>query len=160
MEKMEMIKQKANEMLPQMIATRRDFHKHAETGWLEMRTSSLIARRLTDMGYKVLVGEDVCLREARMGVPEEAVLEANYARAEAQGADTEFLPYTKGGMTGVIGILECGEGPVVAMRFDIDALGVFEAQDENHRPYAEGFASINTGFMHACGHDGIGRAHV
>ena len=154
MEKMEMIKQKANEMLPQMIATRRDFHKHAETGWLEMRTSSLIARRLTDMGYKVLVGEDVCLREARMGVPEEAVLEANYARAEAQGADPEFLPYTKGGMTGVIGILECGEGPVVAMRFDIDALGVFEAQDENHRPYVEGFASINTGFMHACGHDG------
>jgi aminobenzoyl-glutamate utilization protein A len=57
-------------------------------------------------------------------------------------------------MTGVIGILECGEGPTVAMRFDIDALGVFEASDETHRPHTEGFASINTGFMHACGHDG------
>ena len=34
-----------------LIAIRRDFHKHAETGWFEMRTSSLIARRLTELGY-------------------------------------------------------------------------------------------------------------
>ncbi len=148
------ITEKAQAMLPELIAIRRDLHKHAETGWLEMRTSSLVARRLTDMGYKVLVGEDVCLREARMGVPSEAVLEENYARALAQGGDPEFLPYTRGGMTGVIGILECGEGPTVAMRFDIDALGVFEAEEEDHRPRKEGFASVNRGFMHACGHDG------
>ena len=31
-------------LAPQLTATRRDFHKHAETGWLEMRTASLIAR--------------------------------------------------------------------------------------------------------------------
>ena len=144
----------ADALLPEMTAMRRDLHKHAEMGWLEMRTSSIIARKLTDLGYKVLVGEDVCLKEARMGVPDESVLEAQYARAVAQGADPEFVPYTKGGMTGVIGILECGEGPTIAMRFDIDALGVFEASDEAHRPHVEGFASINTGFMHACGHDG------
>ena len=154
MEKFTYIKEQAQAVLPELVTLRRDLHKHAETGWLEMRTSSLVARRLKDLGYKVLVGEDVCLKEARMGVPEEAVLEANYARAAAQGADPEFLPYTKGGMTGVIGILECGEGPVVAMRFDIDALGVFEAEDMEHRPHAEGFASVNNGFMHACGHDG------
>jgi aminobenzoyl-glutamate utilization protein A len=57
-------------------------------------------------------------------------------------------------MTGVIGILRCGEGPTVAMRFDIDALGVFEEKDKSHRPSCEGFSSVNTGFMHACGHDG------
>ena len=68
------IKEKAQALLPEMTATRRDLHKYAEAGWLEMRTSSLVARQLTDMGYKVLTGEDVCLREARMGVPEEAVL--------------------------------------------------------------------------------------
>jgi len=113
-----------------------------------------VARRLTELGYEVLVGEDVCLRESRMGVPEDSVLEANYARAAEQGADPEFLPYTKGGMTGVVGILHCGQGPTVAMRFDIDALGVFEAQEETHRPTAQGFCSINRGFMHACGHDG------
>lgn len=150
----EYIARRTKELEPTLVAQRRDFHKHAESGWLEMRTSSIIARKLTEMGYQVLVGEDVCLREARMGVPEEAVLEAAYQRAADQGADPEFLPYTKGGMTGVIGILHCGEGPTVAMRFDIDALGVFESQDEAHRPAREGFASINTGSMHACGHDG------
>ena len=144
----------AQQMLPEMIAQRRDFHKYAETGWLEMRTSSIIARKLTDLGYEVLVGEDVCDRDSRMGVPSDAVLEENYQRAIAQGADPEFVPYTKGGMTGVIGILRCGEGPTVAMRFDIDALGVFESSDDAHLPAKEGFASVNHGCMHACGHDG------
>lgn len=144
----------ADELQPQMVQQRRDFHKYAETGWLEMRTSSIIARKLTQMGYEVLVGDAVCDKDARMGVPSEEVLEAQYARAVEQGADPEFVPYTKGGMTGVIGILHCGEGPTVAMRFDIDALGVVEAEDDTHRPAAEGFASVNRGFMHACGHDG------
>ena len=154
MELFQKIATMADGLLSEMTDIRRDLHRHAEMGWLEMRTSSIVARKLTDLGYKVLVGEDVCLKDARMGVPDDDVLEAQYARAIAQGADPEFVPYTKGGMTGVIGILECGEGPTVAMRFDIDALGVFEASDEAHRPHAEGFTSINTGFMHACGHDG------
>ena len=59
-----------------------------------------------------------------------------------QGADPEFVKYTRG-MTGVIGILRCGEGPTVAMRFDIDALGVFEEHDPSHRPAKEGFNSVN-----------------
>ena len=138
----------------ELSCLRRDFHKYAETGWFEMRTSSLIARYLTDLGLEVLVGEDVCLREERMGVAEEAELERQYARAVAQGGDPEFLPATRGGMTGVIGILRNGEGPVIAMRFDIDALGVVESEEEDHIPAREGFRSVNPGFMHACGHDG------
>lgn len=148
------ISKMADGLLPQMVAQRRDFHKHAEAGWFEMRTSSIIARKLTELGYEVLTGEDVCLKEARMGVPSEEKLEAHYIKALEQGADPEFAPYTKGGMTGVIGILHCGEGPTVAMRFDIDALGVVEAGEPEHRPAAEGWASVNPGFMHACGHDG------
>ena len=144
----------ADALLPEMIACRRDFHKNAESGWFEMRTSSLIARKLTQLGYEVLVGEAVCDREARMGVPAMEKLEAHYAWAAANGADPEFLPATRGGMTGVIGILRCGEGPTVAMRFDIDALGVVESEDEDHRPACEGFRSVNHGMMHACGHDG------
>jgi len=141
-------------MTEELVATRRDFHKFAESGWFEMRTSSIIARKLTEMGLdEVLVGEQVCKRDARMGVPSEEALENSYQRAVEQGGDPEFLPYTKGGMTGVIGIIKCGEGPTVALRFDIDALGVIEAQDEEHRPAAEGFASVNYGMMHACGHD-------
>ena len=144
-----------DEIANDLIKTRRDFHKYAESGWFEMRTSSIIARKLTDMGVdEVLVGDQVCKKDARMGVPSEEDLEKSYQRALEQGADSEFLPYTKGGMTGVIGIIKCGEGPTVAMRFDIDALGVIEEKDASHRPSAEGFASINEGMMHACGHDG------
>ncbi len=150
----EKIIEMTDQMQQDLVAQRRDFHKHAEMGWLEMRTTSIIARKLTELGYEVLVGEQVCNRDERMGVPDEAVLEKEYERAVAQGADEEFVKYTRGGMTGAIGILRCGEGPTVGMRFDIDALGVFEAKDEEHRPAREGFASVNEGVMHACGHDG------
>lgn len=150
----ELIKKVTEESREELIACRRDFHKHAETGWFEMRTSSLIARKLTDLGYEVLTGEEVCDPEARMGVPSEKELEEGYQRALAQGGDPEFLERAKGGKTGVIGILRCGEGPTVAMRFDIDALGVFESDEDTHRPAREGFASVNYGSMHACGHDG------
>jgi len=144
----------ADGMQDRLVTQRRDFHKYAETGWFEMRTTSIIARHLTDLGYEVLLGEDVCLKEARMGVPSEQALEKHYQWAVENGADPEFLPATRGGTTGVIGILRCGEGPTVAMRFDIDALGVIESQDEDHVPYKLGFRSINEGAMHACGHDG------
>ncbi len=150
----ETIHQAADRIEPLLIAQRRDFHKYAESGWLEMRTSSIIARKLTDLGYEVLTGEQVCKKDARMGVPEEEVLEKAYQRAIDQGADPEFVQATRGGMTGVIGILRCGEGPTVAMRFDIDALGVIESDEADHRPVKEGFASVNYGSMHACGHDG------
>ena len=144
----------ADHMAQALIVCRRDFHKYAEPGWCEMRTTSLIARRLTELGYEVLLGEEVCKKDARMGVPAEDVLDAHYARALEQGADPNFVTATKGGMTGVIGILRCGEGPTVALRFDIDALGVIESEEDDHRPHGEGFASVNKGVMHACGHDG------
>ncbi len=139
-----------------LFELRKDLHKHAESGWEEIRTSSIIAKRLTDMGYEVLVGEDVCLRESRMGVPSQEKLDASYARALEQGADPEYAKHFKDGMTGVIGILRRGEGPTVAMRFDIDALGVIESQEADHIPAAQGFASVNHGVMHSCGHDGHG----
>ncbi|MGI6006844.1 MAG: amidohydrolase [Ruminococcus sp.] len=58
--------------------------------------------------------------------------------------------------TGVIGILQgCDpDGPVLALRFDIDGLPVQESSAPSHLPFKEGFASQNPGKMHACGHDG------
>ena len=150
----EQIVASADALAPELTALRRDFHKYAESAWEEMRTSSIIARKLTDLGYEVLVGDQVCDWDTRMGVPSEEVLEASYQRAVEQGADPEFVQATRGGMTGVIGILRCGEGPVVAMRFDIDALGVIESTADDHLPAKEGFRSVNAGVMHACGHDG------
>lgn len=58
--------------------------------------------------------------------------------------------------TGVVGILKGGNpGPVVALRSDIDALPITE---RNGLPFASKekstFGGIETGVMHACGHDG------
>lgn len=148
------IVEEAEQMSGELSACRRDLHKYAETGWFEVRTASKVARRLTDLGYEVLMGREVCLEDARMGVPSKEELERAYERAVRQGADPEFAPLLKDGFTGVIGILRCGEGPVVAMRFDMDALGVIEDTEITHRPAREGFGSVNPGCMHACGHDG------
>lgn len=148
------IKRLSEDLQEKSVARRRDFHKYAETGWLEMRTSSLIARALKDLGYQVLAGKEVCLETSRLGLPTDEKLISHYQLAGKQGADPEFLPYTKDGYTGVIGILKCGEGPVVALRFDIDALCLIENQTDSHRPTREGFASVNHGMMHGCGHDG------
>lgn len=110
---------------------RRDFHRHPEPGWMEFRTSGRIADLLHLYGCdEVLTDQQVCKAEARMGVPE------------------------GGGMTGVIGMLYCGMGPTVALRFDIDALPVRECEELDHFPAQEGFRSEHAGYMHACGHDG------
>jgi len=133
---------------------RRDLHRYPETGWLEMRTSAIIAKHLTELGYEVFTGRDVCLEGARMGVPPKKTTDAHLERVLTQGTPLEYLTDDmREGFTGVIGVLRCGEGPTLAMRFDIDALGMIECADDTHRPTREGFASRNPGMMHACGHD-------
>ena len=154
-----------DDVTPEMVRLRRDFHKYPEVGWTEMRTASIIARTLADLGYEVLIGKDVCDAESRANVPSEEELKEAYERAVSQGADPEFVEATKEGLTGVVGILRCGEGPTVALRFDIDALYITESEDDCHFPKKEGFASVNQGQMHACGHDchaasGLGVAKV
>lgn len=49
--------------------------------------------------------------------------------------------------TGVVGTLVTGDGPAIALRADLDALPIVEANDFAH-------CSSRPGFMHACGHDG------
>ena len=41
------------ELQQQMTEWRRDFHRYPETGWMEMRTSALIANELKKIGYEV-----------------------------------------------------------------------------------------------------------
>ncbi len=143
-------------MEARLIRDRRSIHAQPETGWLEMRTSAIIAKRLTELGYEVLTGSRAVKPEARMGVPEESALRRHAEEVLPQeGTPGEYLTdEMKAGLTGAVGILRCGEGPTVALRFDIDALGMVERGDEGHRPAREGFASRNPGMMHACGHDG------
>ena len=151
-----MIQTMAEGMSDELTSLRRSIHARPETGWLEMRTSAIIAKRLLDLGYEVLTGEEAVCPEARMGVPDDETLRSHATAVLAQeGTPVEALTEAmQKGLTGVVGILRCGEGPVVALRFDIDALGMVERGDHDHRPAREGFSSRNPGMMHACGHDG------
>lgn len=147
--------QAATRLKERTIARRRDFHKHAETAWTEFRTASLVARTLQELGYEVLAGAAVTEAKGMMGVPPAAELARQYERALGQGADREWAEKLAGGKTGVVGVMRFGRpGPTVALRVDMDANDLVEAEDTGHRPAREGFASINKGAMHGCGHDG------
>ena len=98
----------AQAMREQLVAWRRDFHRHPELGFHEVRTAGIVARHLSDLGLEVQTGV---------------------------------------GQTGVVGVLGGARpGPVVMLRFDMDALPIEEANDTD-------YASQNPGVMHACGHD-------
>ena len=149
------IQREIDAMQPELARIRRDLHRCPETGWLEMRTTAILAKALRAMGYETYTGRAVCKEGARLGLPDEAVLAAHAERALAQGApEDELTQDVRAGYTGVIAVLRRGEGPTLAMRFDIDALPMAECPQETHRPTREGFASVNPGMMHACGHDG------
>ncbi|ABC22613.1 M20 aminoacylase family protein [Rhodospirillum rubrum] len=51
------------------------------------------------------------------------------------------------GGTGVVGVLRQGDGPMIGLRADMDALPIPERNDFDHQ-------SVHPGVMHACGHDG------
>ncbi len=149
------IADKAENRREDVIRTRRDIHRYAERGWMEFRTASLLASRLKSLGYDVQVGPSVVDRGTRMGVPSNEELEGAFREALSQGAEEALISPMREGFTGVVGVLEGrGDGPTVALRFDIDANAGAEARDERHRPFREGFASANPGAMHNCGHDG------
>lgn len=144
----------ANILEDETISMRRSFHRYAERGWLEYRTASLVARRLDNLGYQVLVGKDVMKEDARMNLPSQKIFDLSYKRALLQGADKYYLEKVKNGYTAVVGIIKNGSGPTVGIRFDMDALSILEQSDDTHLPTHLGFASCNIGAMHACGHDG------
>lgn len=148
------ISARVRELLPAMVQSRRDLHMYAESGWTEFRTASRVVAELGALGYEVKFGPAVHHPDFMDGQPPKAEMDRHLERAIQQGADPNIARQMAGGCTGVVGILRCGEGPTVAMRFDMDALDVTESAEADHRPFQEGFASRNKGAMHACGHDG------
>jgi amidohydrolase len=92
----------------QLVAWRRDFHRHPELGFQEFRTSGIVAKYLSSLGMEVQTGI---------------------------------------GQTGVVGLLEGSQpGPIVMLRFDMDALPI---QELNQTDYVSQTPNV----MHACGHD-------
>ena len=144
---------KENETREYLTRIRRELHRYPEPGWLEYRTSLLIAEELSRIGCdKIYVGAEVTKGDSRMGLPSDKDLTEHF-REVKELTDNPLLKKMEGGFTGVIGELDLGEGPVIALRFDIDALKVTESDKPGHKPFAEGFVSENPGVMHACGHD-------
>ena len=152
---MDTLAQYIQTLTPQLSAWRRDFHHFAESGWVEFRTAAKVAETLNSLGYELAMGRDVVDAESRMGLPDEATLAREFARAQAQGAPEKWLAPFEGGFTGIVATLNTGRpGPTLAFRVDMDALDLSEALDDSHRPFRDGFASCNPGMMHACAHDG------
>src|SRR5690242_7075321 len=46
----------ADTLLPEMIERRRDFHRHPELGFQEVRTSGIVAQELSTLGLEVRTG--------------------------------------------------------------------------------------------------------
>jgi aminobenzoyl-glutamate utilization protein A len=134
---------------------RRDLHAHPETGWIEFRTTAIVARELDRLGFDLHLGADAVTVEDRLGVPPDEELRAARERAERAGAPRRYLDELDT-VTGLVATRTFGDGsgPTVGLRVDMDALEVTEADTAAHRPTAEGFASSHPGAMHACGHDG------
>jgi amidohydrolase len=88
--------------------------------------------------------------------PELSLHEQQTAAKLAAGLRGLGYAVTSGvGRTGVVGILKNGDGPVVMLRTELDALPV---EEKTGLPYASTVHTkddngVNVGVMHACGHD-------
>lgn len=147
--------EQAQSLREEMVARRRDLHRHPETGWTEFRTASMIIKELQKLGYEVAFGAAVVDEASMMGVPKKMELTAYMERAVSEGADSELVAQMAGGKTGIVAVLKTAKpGKTVAFRFDMDCNDVEEEKGEAHRPAHENFASCHAKAMHACGHDG------
>ncbi len=145
---------KADAYQEELIALRRDFHRYAESGWTEFRTTAKIVSFLRSHGLKPKFGPGILNMDYAWAYPDAAYREAEMRRAVRQGADPGLVAQMAG-CPGAVAIIETGRpGPTVALRVDIDCNDLQESDAPGHRPRREGFASVNPNRMHACGHDG------
>lgn len=148
------IQELSKKYFEQTKQTRRDLHKYAEKGWLEIRTACIIAERIRSIRLSCSCRGADYEKEARMGLPSYQIMHLNYRRAQKEIKNSKYIEKVKDGMTAVAGVYKNGDGPVIGLRFDIDALGLIEESSQDHFPFKEHFSSCHIGSMHACGHDG------
>lgn len=141
----------------ELIKDRRYFHSHPETGWFTFFTTAVLAKRLSDLGYEISLGDKVVKADARLGLGSKEQCEKAIERAKKllSPEEAKYLPYMKYGLTGLTAFIDTKRpGKFTAFRFDIDSVDVTESDEPTHRPYKEGFGADIAGIMHACGHDG------
>lgn len=81
--------------------------------------------------------------------PEVSLKEFNTCKKIEEELDSFGIPHRRVGETGVYAWLDggLGSGTIVVLRADIDALAMEDLKETSYR-------SQNSGFCHACGHDG------
>src|SRR5216684_3961694 len=88
MSQVDRLKSDIDELVPDLVATRRDLHEHPELAFEEIRTSGIVASRLKALGLEVQTGV------AKTGVT--GLLRGGAARADAKTiairADMDALP--------------------------------------------------------------------
>jgi len=106
-----------------LVETYKHLHAHPELSHSEANTSAMVADELRKAGYTVT---------DHVGV------------------------YPDGSKAyGVVGILKNGPGPMLLIRGDMDALPIVEETGVDYASHvrAKNMAGLDTGVMHACGHD-------
>ncbi|WP_169764073.1 amidohydrolase [Campylobacter mucosalis] len=154
---MDKIAQSVVALKDELIANRRFFHSHPETGWFTFFTTAVIAHNLSKLGYTLKMGQEVVVPDKRAGLGTKEACEAAIKRAKSLLDDKQakFLDIMEDGLTWLVADIDTGRaGKFTAFRFDIDGVDVTESKDGNHRPFKEGFSSDIAGITHACGHDG------
>jgi hippurate hydrolase len=97
---------------------------------------------------KALIAEAVTWRRHFHSTPELGFKELQTSDRVAQLLESFGIEVHRGlGGTGIVGTLKNGEGPVIGIRADMDALPIQELGQQAHK-------STHSGCMHACGHDG------
>ena len=133
---------------------RRAFHRYPEPGWREFYTTAKLVEEVESIGVDELaVGPEAYDPADRMAAPDPEDVRPWMDRAVERGADEDLVEAMAGGNTGLVAVLDRGEGPHVGVRVDIDALYVEESAADDHVPAREGFRSEVDETMHACGHD-------
>jgi len=118
-------------------------------------TSPAFAQEL-DQGVRQDMPELMALYRDLHEHPELSMQETRSAGLLAAEARRLGFDVTTGvGGTGVVAVLRNGEGPVLLLRADMDALPVEEQTGLPFASRARGtsVAGIESGIMHACGHD-------
>lgn len=137
-----------------LVESRRYYHKIAEPGWMEFKTTINIIKTLKEIGVSdIKYGRKIHSEKDMLGMPSKEKIE-DYAKTVKIDTDFDISEILQG-FTGAVATIDTGKkGPTIGFRFDIDALAIEESTDPDHRPYKENFRSENDFAMHACGHDG------
>ncbi len=105
------LKSDIDELVPDLIAMRRDLHEHPELAYEEVRTSGIVARRLQSLGLEV-----------RTGVAKTGVVGLLRGEASTNGSNDER-----------------GNGvKTIAIRADMDALPIHELNNVEYRSTVDG----------------------